>query len=169
MTLPLESAIPGALANFLTVASTALPSGTTVYYGSAIPYTTPYTLQVTEIAGNQEPATIGPYFRREETFALVCTLSYYQGGTGDPQGSNGFVTCLSNVMSYFSTIALAVASNPTLDCTELSTGLGPAVRYAECGNFQLTPETDANGMVCVTLDFQVRCSQRVRSLSTDPG
>jgi hypothetical protein len=169
MVLPFGSAIPGALANFLTIAAAALPEETSVYYGSAIPYTAPYTLQITEISGNQEPATIGPWFRREETFALICSLSYYQGGTGDPQGSNGFELCLANVMTYFSTLALAVSQNPQLDCTDLSSGLGPAVRFAEVGNFHLEPETDANGMVAVTLDFQVRCSQRIRTLSNDPG
>ncbi|ERR1700760_4111584 len=150
--LPASSAIPGALTQFMAVAEGALPSGTTVWWGKELgTYSTPLTLQITEIVGDQEPAELGPQFRREEKFSLVCTLSAYQGGPVDQANA----ACLTEVMNNFALIHSAVANNPTLN---------QAVRFAQVGNFAINPDTDANGVTAVSLDFQLRCEQRIRSL-----
>lgn len=151
MTLPSGSAIPGALAQFMVVASAALPAGTTVWFGEELPtYTTPLTLQITEITGDQAPAEIGPQYRREETFSLTCSMFAYQGGPPD------FPGILSTLMTQFVVLSRAVANNPTLNS---------AVRFAQVGNFIITPASDPNGQSAVTLDFAVRCEARVTSLA----
>jgi hypothetical protein len=151
MTLPFSSAIPGALAQVLVIAAAALPPATTVWFGSVLPtYAASLTLQVTEITGDQKPAELGNNYRREETFALVCSLTQYAGGVPD------FPTLLTGLMANFSLLSSAVANNPTLN---------GAVRFAEVGNFLIDPETDSQGQSAVTLDFSIRCQQRVLSLS----
>ena len=152
--LPASSAIPGALTQFMSVAAGALPEGTTVWWGEELTtYSTPVTLQITEITGDQSPAEIGPQYRREEKFNLVCTLSNYQGG----DQAQAALDCITAVMSNFGLISAAVGNNPTLN---------GAVRFAQVGNFILQPTTDSNGVTAVTLDFQVRCEQRILSLQS---
>lgn len=151
MTLQSSSAIPAALVQFLAIAAAALPANTTVWFGEELPtYNTPTTLQVTEITGDQTPAEVGPQYRREETFRLVCSLSSFQGGTPD------FPGLLASVMQSFALVSKAVGNNPKLNDT---------VRFAQVGNFIVSPVTDANGKSAVTLDFSVRCEARVTSLS----
>lgn len=155
-TLPVGSAIPGTLAAFMALATETLPDDSTVWFGQELPsFSAPVTLQITEITGDQAPAEIGGRYRREETFALVCLLTCYQGGPPD------FVTILGNVTAQFVPLALAVASNPSL------TAPGAAVqvaRFCEVGNFIITPAGDQNGQSAVTLAFSLRCAQRVESL-----
>lgn len=150
---PQSSSIPNAITQFLTMATTALPAGTTVWFGEELPaYSAPLTLQITEVTGDQQPATIGLSYLREESFQLVCLLTWYQGGPQD------FVTCLGNVMTNFALLSEAVGDNPTLN---------NAVRFAQVGNFIITPATDQNGQTAVTLSFALRCEQRVVSLSNE--
>jgi hypothetical protein len=145
------SAIPGALAELMVVATGALPAYTTVWFGEELPtYTSPLTLQITEITGDQVPAEIGPQYRREETFNLVCSLSTYQGGPPD------FPAILNTLMTQFIILSRAVANNPSLN---------GAIRFAQVGNFIITPASDPNGQSAVTLDFSVRCEARVTSLA----
>lgn len=151
MQLPSGTAIPGALTQFMTIATAALPSGSTIWFGEELPtYTAPVTLQITEITGDQKPAEMGTQYRREETFGLVCSIVCYQGGEPD------FPTILGNVTTNFVLVSQAVANNPTLNS---------AVRFAQVGNFHIVPVTDANGMSAISLDFVIRCEQRVTSLN----
>jgi len=113
-------------------------------------YTAPLTFLITEITGDQKPAELGNQYRREETFNLVCTLVAYQGGPPD------YIDQLTSLMASFVTLSQAIANNPTLN---------GAVRFAEVGNFDIVPATDGGGQGAVTLDFQIRCSQRVTSLN----
>lgn len=149
--LPSSSAIPGALTQFIAIASAALPAGTTVWFGEELTtYTAPITLQITEITGDQNWAEMGPQYRREETFNLVCSLSCYQGGVPDNPA------LLGTVMGNFALVSRAVGNNPKLN---------GAVRLAQVGNFMVSPATDAAGLSAMTLVFSVRCEQRVTSLS----
>lgn len=149
--LPSSSAIPGALAGFMALAAASLPAKTTVWFGEELPtYNTPVTLQITEITGDQTTAELGPQFRREETFSLICSLTVYRGGEAN------FPALLGDVMDSFALVSKAVGNNPTLN---------KSVRFAQVGNFHLTPETDTNGLSSITLDFSVRCEARVTSLS----
>ncbi len=154
MNLPASSAIPGALVQFMAVASAALPEGTTVWWGEELTtFSTPITLQITQITGTQAPAEIGPQYRREETFALVCTLSAYEGGDQATAAMNS----LTSVMANFGLLSAAVANNPSLN---------GAVRFAQVANFALDAIVDDNGVSAVSLDFQVHCQQRVLSLQS---
>jgi hypothetical protein len=152
--LPASSAIPGALIQMLAIAKAALPADTTIWWGKELStYTSPLTFQITEITGDQQPAEMGPGYRREETFSLVCSLSSYQGGD---QGQ-GALDGLNTVMLNFALISAAIGNNPNLN---------QAVRFAQVGNFIISTDTDGNGTTAVTLDFQVRCEQRVLSLAS---
>ena len=148
--LPSQSAIPGALVQLLAVAVAAFPPGTTVYYGEDLPaYTAPLTLQISEITGDQTWAELGN-FRREEVFSFTCSLITYVGGVPD------WVAQLVSTFASFATLSKAIGTNPTLN---------GSVRVAEVGNFITHSETDANAQGATTLDFSVRCSQRVTSLT----
>lgn len=157
--LPTGSAIPGTLAAFMSLAETALPEGSTVYFGSELgAYSTPHTLQITEISGDQEPAEIGGRYRRDETFQLVCLLTYYNGGIAN------FPAALDTVMADFQSLAVAVSANPSLTGALDPDGSTVQVaRYCEVGNFIITPQTDAKGLSAVTLSFALRCVQRVET------
>jgi len=151
--LPSGSAIPTALAALLSIATAALPANTTIWYGAELPnYTAPLTFTITEITGDQTVAELGTQYRREEKFAFVCSLITYEGGRPDFD----FSVQLSELMTNFNLIALAIGNNPDLNKT---------VRYAEVGNFSITAQTDGQGLAATILDFQVRCQQRVLSLS----
>lgn len=148
--LPSQSAIPGALVQLLAVATAAFPPNTTVYYGEDLPaYTAPLTLQISEIVGDQEPADIGQ-FKREEAWQFTCSLITYVGGVPD------WVAQLVSTFASFSLLSLAIGNNPTLN---------GSVRFAQVGNFVTHSETDANSQGATTLDFAVRCTQRVTSLT----
>lgn len=135
----------------MSLAQVALPLGSTVWFGQELPtYETPVTLQITEITGDQAPAELGPKFRREENFSLICSLVCYAGGSPD------FPSLLAQVMDNFALVSKAVGNNPKLN---------DSVRFAQVGNFIVTPATNANGLSALTLDFSVRCEQRVLSLS----
>lgn len=156
LTLPVGSAIPGTVSAFMTLASQTLPAGTTVWFGEELAtYNTPLTLQITEVQGTQVPAEIGQRYRREETFSLICLLTYFQGG-------QQMVSLLDTVMSNFQLLALAVGNNPQL--VQPSDTVQP-VRFCQVGNFIISPVTDPNGLSAVTLSFALQCAQRVESLS----
>lgn len=159
-TLPVGSAIPGTLTAFMSLATAVLPTGSTVWFGEELPtYSTPVTLQITEIQGDQTPAEIGQRFRREETFQLVCLLTIYQGGPQDV-----FAPLLGQVMTQFNALALAVGNDPSLSAYAPDSSV-QTVRFCQVGNFIVTPATDGNGMSAVTLSFALRCAQRIESLS----
>lgn len=137
----------------MSIAASTYPAdgSVTIWFGAELPaYSAPLTFMITEVTGDQQPAELGNQYKREETFAIVCSLISYQGGVPD------FNSMLTSLMANFVLLSQAIANNPTL------TG---AVRFAEVGNFHITPETDANGQSAVTLDFSVRCQQRVTSLN----
>lgn len=158
--LPVGTAIPGAVAAVMNVAQTNLPANATVYFGSELPsYSNPWTFQITEVSGDQAYDSIGPRYRREETFNLICLLTYYDG-------SNNFPGLLATVMQQFTIIATAIGANPSLTDYTVP-GVTQVVRVAEVGNFIVTPATDANGRCACTLSFNVRCAQRVESISGD--
>lgn len=156
-TLPVGSAIPGALAAFMALGAKTLPQDSTIWFGKELSvFSAPITLQITEITGDQGPAEIGGRYRREETFAFVCLLTAYQGG---PQV---FPDILASVMAQFNALALAVGNNPSLTAPGATVQV---VRESQVGNFIITPTTDQNEMSAVTLSFALRCAQRVESLS----
>jgi hypothetical protein len=156
-TYPVGSAIPGALTALLELATATFPYDSTIWFGKELTtFSEPVTFQITEIDGDQQPIEIGGRYRRDETFAFVCLLTCYDG---EPQA---YGELLSQVMSNFNLLALAIGDNPSLTAVGASVQV---VRYSEVGNFIITTDTDSNGKSAVTLSFQVRCQQRVESLS----
>lgn len=146
----MSSSIPGTVAYFLQLAGNALPADAYVYFGVELPrYSAPVTLQVTGITGNQAPAELGPAYKREETYSILCELTSFAG-------DQDFPSRLQEVMANWALITVAVGNDPTL---------GGNVRYAECGDMDFAPKSDPKGMSLGSLTFDVRCSQRITSLT----
>ena len=76
----MASSVPGAVGALITILTAALPGDATVWFGKALPvYTAPLTLQILKVSGDQEPAELGPSYRREETFSIHCELTSFAG------------------------------------------------------------------------------------------
>lgn len=147
----MASAIPGATTALLALATSALPEGTTIWFGETPPaYQSAVSLQIVRVTGDQQPAELGPEYRREEAFSFYCNVVAYAGGPPD------FPARMAEAFGAFTPLSEAIANNWTLN---------GSVRYAEVGNFDIMPETDGNGQSAVVLAFDVRCSQRVTSLN----
>jgi hypothetical protein len=112
-------------------------------------FTAAITLQVLAIVGDQTPAELGPNYRREETYSIMCELTAYAG-------DEDYTARLSEAMTAFGLVEVAVANDADL---------GGNVRFAECGNFTFTPDSNAPGKCIGQLAFDVRCSARVNSLT----
>lgn len=154
------TSIPPALQALFTVFEAAYPTdanGEAVLYwfGQSLPAWQPST--VVEITGvgpaDQQPASLGPDYLREETFSVDCGITVFQGVT--PTAANYF-TNMNAVWNVWIALEKAVANNPTLNGT---------VRFAEFGELTYEPATDAKGLVMGTLKWFTRCSARNFSLS----
>lgn len=146
----MSSSIPSAVPYFLTLARTALGDQATVSFGKPLPqFSTPITLQVLQIVGDQVPAELGPNFRREETYSLVCELTSYAG-------DQDFVARMTEAWAAFDLLEIAVANDADL---------GKNVRFAQLGNIMFEAGADVQGQSIGTLDFNVRCQARVTSLT----
>lgn len=154
-----SSSIPGARANLQALLTTEFDGqpNVQVYYGKTLSqFTSPQTVQILGWTGDQEPAELGPSYRREETFQLHCEIVSWSDG-------DDFNARETEVMDLFYTIATTIGNNPTLPSTY--GGTDGAVRYAEVGSFTFTPDMDGSGHSSGTLQFAVHCSQRVTSLT----
>jgi hypothetical protein len=154
------SSIPGARTNLqaLLEAEFSDQPNVQVYYGKHLSqFVSPQTVQILGWTGDQEPAELGPSYRREETFQIHCEIVSWAADDDFPSRE-------TEVMALFDSISLIVGNNPTLPPTYGATS-GGAVRYAEVGSFTFTPDMDASGHSSGTLQFAVHCSQRVTSLT----
>jgi hypothetical protein len=146
----MSSSIPSAVPYFLTLAETALGDQATVWFGKELPlFSAPITLQVLGVVGDQEPAELGPNFKREEVYSIQCELTAYAG-------DQDFKARLAEAFAAFGLLEVAVANDADL---------GGNIRFAECGNMVFTPGADAQGQSIGQLAFDVRCSARVTSLT----
>ena len=148
----MSSSIPGTMTYFLQLMRTTLPTSppTTIHFGKELSvYQAPLTFQCIGWHGNQVPAELGPSFRREEHFSIMCILSSLGG-------DQNWETRQTEVMNAFQLITVAIANDGTL---------GGNVRYAEPGNFMFTPEPTKQGRSLGSLAFDIRCSQRIASLT----
>jgi hypothetical protein len=157
LVLPSGTAIPGATAALINILTAAFAndSQVQVLFGPLAKYVAPVTIQITETTGDQKPAELGPGYRREEKFNIVCSIVAYSGG-------DDYMALMNQAYSYLIQVAPVIGNNPTL--IDPATTL-PTVRFAEMGNFAGSPEPDINNQPTYSIDFQVRCSQRVLSLS----
>jgi len=133
---------------------TALFPNYTVWVGAELGvFQTPTTIEINGVTGDQQPAELGPNYRREETFSIHCKITVFAGEGSTP---TDFLNRMDDTWTVFNAIEVAVANNPTLT---------QVVRYAECGDMDYVPTTTQNGSAMGQLTFEVRCSQRVTSLS----
>jgi len=155
----MPSSIPAARANLRSLLTTAFVAQTNVlvYYGKTLgSYVSPITVQITGWTGDQQPAELGPSYRREETYAINMDITSWAG-------DQDYATREVEVMAAFGTVSLVVANNWTLPST--AGGNDGAVRFAEVGTFNFVPEADDNGQSMGKLLFDVHCSQRITSLT----
>lgn len=157
----MPSSIPAAVNNFITIATTAIPTvmsegATQVVFGELSRYVAPVTLQIMEVTGNAEVAELGVNFRREETYSIVCEVVTWSG-------DQDYLTRFNDAMTIYNALVVAVAKNPWLSTSGLNDSTA-AVRYAEIGDYSIIPHADAHGQSRCSLQFHVRCSQRVDSL-----
>lgn len=146
----MSSSIPSAVPYFLDLAQTALGDQATVRFGKPLPlFSAPITLQVLKIVGDQAPAELGPNYRREEKYSLVCELTSYAG-------DQDFVARMTEAWVAFDLLEIAVANDANL---------GGNVRFAQLGNILFEAGADIQGQSIGTLDFAVRCEARVNSLT----
>lgn len=152
------SSIPGAVSNLYSLLTVAFEDQETVlvYYGKTLEtFVSPQTVQINGWTGDQEPAELGPSYRREETFQIKMEIDSFSG-------DQDYLSRQTEVMDLFATVSTVVANNWTLPSTY--GGTDGTVRYAEVGTFTFTPESNG-GMSLGTLLFDVHCSQRIRSLT----
>jgi hypothetical protein len=134
----------------MSIAQTALPNAT-VWFGKPLAmYTSPITLQVLAVhTGDQQVATLGPEYKREETYEIQCVLTSFAG-------DNDYVSRMDEVYSSFSLLTVAIGNNPTLN---------QSVRFSEIRTFEYIPDADAKGMTLGSLSFTVACQARITSLT----
>lgn len=134
----------------MVIAQTALPDAT-VWFGKPLAqYTTPITLQVLAVhTGEQEVATLGPEYKREELYEIQCVLTSFAG-------DNDYLSRMDEVYGSFHSITVAIGNNPTLNQT---------VRFAEIKTFEYIPDADPKGMTLGSLTFTVACQARISSLT----
>lgn len=147
----MASSVPSAVNAFISIATTALPPSALVWFGKPLgAYTAPVTLQVTGVRnGEQQVATMGPEYKREETYEIECSLTSWAG-------DSDFTGRMNEVFLNYGLLTLAVGNNPTLNQT---------VRFAEIHSFEYTPGADAKGMTLGALDFSIHCQARISSLT----
>jgi hypothetical protein len=147
----MASSVPNAVNAFLSIAQTALPVNSLVWFGKPLGvYTAPVTLQVVGVhTGEQVVATIGPEYKREETYEIQCVLTSFAGDAN-------FAGRMAEVFAAFGLLTLAIGNNPTLNQT---------VRFAEIHSFEYSPDADAKGMTLGELPFTVACQARISSLT----
>lgn len=147
----MASSVPNAVNAFLSIVQAALPGNTQVWFGKPLSvYVAPITLQVTGVhTGEQVIATMGPEYKREETYEIQCMLTSFAGDLN-------FVGRMAEVFLNYGLVTLAVGNNPTLNQT---------VRFAEIHSFEYVPDADAKGMSLGALTFSVHCQARISSLT----
>lgn len=155
----MSSAIPAAVTSFTALATDSLPSGTIIWFGAQLAkYTTPLTLQITGISGDSEWRELGPSYRREEAFNIMCNLSSWAG-------DQDFPSRMTETMDAFETLSLAVYNDPQLTGTLGGTGSAGAVRDAEIKDYLFVPTAMTNGGSLGRLTFDVHCVARVTTIT----
>lgn len=147
----MASSIPGAIEQFIVVATAALPSTFQVREGSIYgPNIGQQSVLIGDVTVTMDTwAELGPNYRHEEHFDIQCVLSSAAGNDDAPSR-------LNETYSLYNDISVAVANNPTLN---------NAVRVSYCRQLKYSPLPTSQGWSMGTLNFEVCCEQRVTSLS----
>jgi|HubBroStandDraft_5_1064220.scaffolds.fasta_scaffold1224319_1 hypothetical protein len=147
----MSSSVPAAITALLAISKAALGTNATVWFGKQLSqYQMPITLQITGVTdGSQVAKTLGPDYKRDETYDIVCVLTSF---AGDLQ----YMTRMTEVFANFSLLTVAIGNNPTLN---------QSVRFSEIHSFTYVPGADAKGMTLGQLTFMVACQARITSLT----
>lgn len=158
----MSSSVPSAVSAFISLAQGVLPTNGQVVLGATLPIgadVPPVAVVVSAVRFTEdEYAELGPTFRHEEHYNIVCCL-YYNGGMY--QDLTDVETLMTNTYSAYEDITVEVANNPTLGLSLGSTGF----RLAWCRQTDFVPDFGIQGYVFGKLDFVVECQARVTSLS----
>jgi hypothetical protein len=159
----MSSSIPAAVTNLMALLKSVLPASTQISYGP-VPgsntneiYLAPNTCFIYDVVGDQQPAEMGPNYRREETYSIYCEITAFEG-------DQDFLRTQQSCFSMFSQVEIAIANNPWLSTSGQNDDTA-AVRYAEVGNIHFSPQLTPKGQSNGSLQFHVRCSQRINSLT----
>ena len=157
----MASSVGPAVNNAIGIITAAIPATiseghTQVAFGDLPRYVAPVTLQIMEVTGDQQPAEIGLNYRREETYSIVCEIVVWSG-------DQDYVTRFDDCMLIFNKVAVAIGNNPWLSSSGLNDSHA-AVRFAEVGNMSIIPHATPKGQSVCSLEFHIRCSQRIDSL-----
>lgn len=160
----MPSSIPGAVSNLyaLLVAEFASNPDIEVFYSPSYPTKIMPNVSRVHIlgwTGDQEPAELGPSYRREETYQIHMQIVAIAGEQSLESQMNLQTMVMDNI---FAPISVLIANNWTLPST--AGGSDGVVRFAEVGTFTYNPELQQRGSRG-TLLFTVHCSQRVTSLT----
>ena len=155
------TSIPGTVNYVYNLFSTTYPYDannvpTFVWFGTELAaFSAPTTIEINCVdPADQEPAELGPNYRREELYSIKCKITVFNGqGAG---GATDFLARMDDCFTVWKALEIAVANDPTL---------GGNVRYAEFGEMNYEPTTDGSGRAMGCLTWCIRCSQRVTSLS----
>jgi hypothetical protein len=147
----MSSSIPAAVNGFTGIVTTAVGAECDVYFGQPQEvYVSPKRLRITGVRDiRQEPAEIGPNYKREETYILECEIASIAGG-------DDFAGRMDECFDIFEKVTTAVAVNYTL---------GGAVRFAQVTEGEYIPDRDPNGQTLGILQFGIDCQQRITSLT----
>ena len=158
----MPSSIPGAVSNLYTILTAAFLDNTDceVFVGPTLPskFLPPTRVQILGWTGDQEPAELGPSYRREETFQIHCQIVSASG----EQSPMALLNIQTLVMDAFEVLSVLIANNWTLPST--AGGNDGTVRFAEVGTFDFVPQMTQRGQ-SGTLTFTVHCTQRITSLT----
>lgn len=158
----MSSSIGPAVNNLIGIVTAAIPTSLTgegatqVVFGELSKYEAPVILRILEVTGDADVAELGPNFRREETYSIVCEIDTWAG-------DQDYVTRFNDAMTIYNAVTVAVATNPWLSTSGLNDS-SAAVRFAEVGNYSIVPHATPIGQSVCSVQFHVRCSQRVDSL-----
>jgi len=151
----MASSIPGAVQALITMMDPlqggVLPAGTQVWFGLPLSrYIAPVTLQITSVRIEQDDIVVlGPSYRHEEVYSIECILT-------ECFGDGNHLQRFLDVFTTYNTIETTIANNPTLNQN---------VRVAIPEKTGYSPTADQKGLPVGTLTFEIRCEQRVNSLS----
>jgi hypothetical protein len=159
----MASSVPSVIPAFISLIQGALPANAQVALGTT--FTIPAAEATTAVLVSavrftqDEYAELGPTYRHEEHYDIICCL-YNTGGMY--QDEPGLSALMVATYALYNDISVAVATNPTLG---LTLGGGSSFRLGWCRQLEYDPAFDITGRSFGKLDFEVECQARMVSLS----
>jgi hypothetical protein len=162
----MASSVPLVVPAFKTLAASALPVGTQIVHSTILPIYQPgpgevsgqasgMTLQITGVHFSaDEFAELGPTYRHEEHYSLLCTLIAWVGVAQDD-----YAQLTQDVYAAYDDLLVAISNDFTLGLTT------PIPRIAWPRQLDFTTGPDAFGRPAAIITFEIQVQARVPSLS----